>query len=80
MAWKPLNDRMSDLLLVLAGPILRRTDESSGTVWVALKKPATVTLEVLEPGGVGPPRAWLCRRGGRGRIRGLPSTTGAKTP
>jgi len=58
MAWKPLAERLDDLPLVLAGPILRHTDPKTVTAWVALKDPATVRLDVLETGGVGPPPAW----------------------
>ena len=37
-----------ELPLLLAGPILRRVDPTLVAVWVALSKPATVTLEVWE--------------------------------
>ncbi|MEU6578244.1 hypothetical protein [Streptomyces sp. NPDC046805] len=40
------------LPLVLAGPIVRRVDRSGVTVWLALKAPRKVTLDVYE-GGVG---------------------------
>ncbi|MFI8997783.1 peptidoglycan-binding protein [Streptomyces sp. NPDC053542] len=36
------------LPLVLAGPIVRRVDRSSVTVWLALKAPRKVTLDVFE--------------------------------
>jgi phosphodiesterase/alkaline phosphatase D-like protein len=42
----PLRDRLEDLPLLLAGPILRRTESDSVTVWVALKAPREVTLKV----------------------------------
>lgn len=42
----PLRDRIKDLPLLLAGPILRHTESNSVTVWVALKEPRTVTLKV----------------------------------
>ena len=47
----PLCDRISadcldHLPLILAGPILRRTESNAVTVWVALKAPRTVTLNV----------------------------------
>jgi hypothetical protein len=54
MSWTPLAQRLDTLPLVLAGPILRHTDRDSVTVWVALKESATIALEILEPGGVGP--------------------------
>ncbi|HBB31281.1 MAG TPA: PhoD-like phosphatase [Cyanobacteria bacterium UBA8803] len=41
-----LSDRLSNLPLLLAGPILRRTESNAVTVWVALKAPCTVTLNV----------------------------------
>ena len=41
------NESATDRLpLILCGPILRRTEPDSVTVWVALKKPQTVTLRV----------------------------------
>jgi hypothetical protein len=36
------------LPLVLAGPIVRRVDQDSATVWLALKAPRKVTLDVYE--------------------------------
>ena len=35
MGWTPLRERINELPLVLAGPILRRTEPDSVTVWVA---------------------------------------------
>ncbi|MBD2314928.1 PhoD-like phosphatase [Desertifilum sp. FACHB-1129] len=43
---QPLSQRLSHLPLILAGPILRRTESQAVTVWVALKQPRTVTLKV----------------------------------
>ena len=40
------NDKADRLPLVLCGPILRRTEPDSVTVWLALKEPRTVTLRV----------------------------------
>ena len=37
-----------ELPLLLAGPILRRVDPTNCAVWLALSKPATVTLKVWE--------------------------------
>ena len=37
-----------DLPLLLAGPILRRVEPTLVSVWVALSKPATITLQVWE--------------------------------
>jgi hypothetical protein len=49
MTWTPLSERLDKLPLVLAGPILRRTEPHAITVWVALKESRTVTLEILSP-------------------------------
>ncbi|NJN23580.1 MAG: hypothetical protein HC810_03240 [Acaryochloridaceae cyanobacterium RL_2_7] len=38
-------DRLNDLPLILAGPILRQVDSSSMSVWFALKQPAKLTLQ-----------------------------------
>lgn len=46
MSWTPLCDRVDRLPLILAGPILRRTEPNAVTVWVALKEPRNVTLKV----------------------------------
>ncbi|KYC34972.1 hypothetical protein WA1_09485 [Scytonema hofmannii PCC 7110] len=48
MTWIPLKERIDNLPLVLAGPILRRTDIHSVTVWVALKESRTVTLKIFD--------------------------------
>jgi hypothetical protein len=48
MSWNPLRERINTLPLVLAGPILRRTDNYSVTVWLALKESRTVTLAILD--------------------------------
>ncbi|BDA66284.1 hypothetical protein RIVM261_051210 [Rivularia sp. IAM M-261] len=48
MNWIPLRERINTLPLVLAGPILRRTDNYSVTVWIALKESRTVTLVILD--------------------------------
>lgn len=42
----PLRQRLDHLPLLLAGPILRRTESEIVTVWVALKAPRVVTLKV----------------------------------
>ncbi len=41
-----LSVNLPDLPLVLAGPIVRRTQPDQVTVWVALKEPRAVTLRV----------------------------------
>ncbi|NMG08401.1 hypothetical protein [Brasilonema sp. UFV-L1] len=48
MTWTPLRERIHKLPLVLAGPILRRTEPNAVTVWVALKESRTVTLEIFD--------------------------------
>jgi hypothetical protein len=48
MAWQPLSNRLPNLPIVLAGPILRRVTPDSVTVWLALKEQKTVTLEVYD--------------------------------
>lgn len=42
----PLRQRLHHLPLLLAGPILRRTQSDAVTVWVALKAPREVTLKI----------------------------------
>jgi hypothetical protein len=46
MSGNSLRDRLPQLPLMLAGPILRRVESQSVTVWVALQKPCLVTLKV----------------------------------
>src|SRR5205809_330517 len=46
MSWTPLAERFSSLPLILAGPILRRTETRAVTVWLALKEPRTVILRI----------------------------------
>ena len=46
MTWVPLTERFSTLPLVLAGPILRRVEPGTVTVWLALKEARTVTLHL----------------------------------
>ncbi|MGD1852875.1 MAG: alkaline phosphatase D family protein [Leptolyngbyaceae cyanobacterium] len=41
------DDFLEGLPLLIAGPMLRRTEPESVTVWVALKQPCTVRLKVL---------------------------------
>lgn len=48
MGWIPLRERINELPLVLAGPILRRTEPDSVTVWVALKASRHVTLTIFD--------------------------------
>jgi hypothetical protein len=58
----PLRDRIGQLPVVIAGPILRRVERDAVTVWVALKESRTVTLQVFSSDGTtlrfaSPPRA-----------------------
>ena len=46
MSWIPLAERFTALPLILSGPLLRRVEPQSVTVWLALKEPCTVTLRV----------------------------------
>lgn len=46
MSWTPLCDRLDQLPLILAGPILRRTEPNAVTVWLALRRPCLVTLQI----------------------------------
>jgi hypothetical protein len=47
------NARLTDLPLVLAGPLLRHTYSDSVTVWVALKEACTVELKIYETAAAG---------------------------
>ena len=54
MSWTPLSHRIHHLPLILAGPILRRTQTEAVTVWLALKAPRQVELKVYSTeGGTG---------------------------
>ncbi len=54
MSWTPLSHRIHHLPLILAGPILRRTESRAVTVWLALKAPRQVKLKVYATeGGTG---------------------------
>ena len=53
MAWTSLAERIDNLPLIVAGPIVRRAEPRLVTVWLALKEARDVTLRVYEctPGG-----------------------------
>ena len=51
MPWKPLAKRFDALPFILAGPLLRRTEPSSVTVWLAVKEPCWVTLRIYRRDG-----------------------------
>jgi hypothetical protein len=55
MTWTKLESRFNDLPLVLAGPIVRRVDRLSATIWIALKEPRKVTarLYASDSAGIG---------------------------
>ncbi|MEG4800940.1 PhoD-like phosphatase [Microcoleus sp. ARI1-B5] len=67
MSWTPLNHRIHHLPLILAGPILRRTQSGAVTVWLALKAPRQVELKVYST------------QGGTGEIVGVPLLEGANS-
>jgi hypothetical protein len=46
MSWIPIAERFAALPLILAGPLLRRVEPQSVTVWLALKEPCWVTLRI----------------------------------
>ena len=46
MSWTPLAERLATLPLILAGPILRRTEPGAVTVWLALQDAQRVTLRI----------------------------------
>ncbi len=46
MSWIPLAERFDALPLILAGPLLRRVEPSSVTVWLALKESRKVVLRI----------------------------------
>jgi hypothetical protein len=48
MSWTSLAERFSSLPLILAGPVLRRTEPYTVAVWLALKTPQLVTLRIYE--------------------------------
>ena len=50
MVWTSWADRIDTLPQVLAGPILRRVEPGSVTVWVAMRTAFTVTLRVFDTG------------------------------
>ncbi|MVM41356.1 hypothetical protein GO730_32830 [Spirosoma sp. HMF3257] len=54
--FSPLKDRFDTLPLILCGPIVRRVETELVTVWVALKEPRKISLE-LYTGYCSPPDA-----------------------
>src|SRR5690348_9496676 len=53
MSWTPMAERFTALPLILSGPLLRRVEPQSVTVWLALKEPCTVTLRVYVKNAAG---------------------------
>lgn len=48
MAWSSLSSRLSSLPLLIAGPIVRRSETSSISIWFVLKKNRSVTLNIYD--------------------------------
>ena len=48
MGWTPLKERIDQIPLILAGPIVRRTQADAVTVWIALKENRNVTLKIFD--------------------------------
>jgi len=48
MPWNSLKDRITSLPLVIAGPILRRVDDKSVTVWIAVRETRNIRLVILD--------------------------------
>ncbi len=53
MSWIPMAERFTAFPLILSGPLLRRVEPQSVTVWLALKEPYTVTLRVYAKNDAG---------------------------
>jgi hypothetical protein len=47
MAWTTLASRLNNLPRVLAGPVLRKVTSEEVTVWVVVRRPASVVLKVM---------------------------------
>ncbi|HEY9636462.1 MAG TPA: PhoD-like phosphatase [Coleofasciculaceae cyanobacterium] len=61
-------DRLEHLPLILAGPILRRTEPDAVTVWVALKAPREVTLKIYATDANGSVIQTLVLKGSRSTV------------
>jgi hypothetical protein len=48
MAWSSLNNRLTSLPLLIAGPIVRRVEASNVSVWFVLKEDRNVTLKIYD--------------------------------
>ena len=53
MSWISLADRIDNLPLILAGPIVRRTEPRLVTIWLALKEARDVTLRIYAQDATG---------------------------
>lgn len=51
MGWKSLQERIHQIPLVLAGPMVRCTQPDTVTVWIALKESHNVTLKIFDLDG-----------------------------
>jgi hypothetical protein len=55
MAWRSLKDRLNSLPVIIAGPILRRVEKHTASVWIAARQPLSeVVLQVFEPDAADP--------------------------
>ncbi|HKV33499.1 MAG TPA: hypothetical protein VJP89_04245 [Pyrinomonadaceae bacterium] len=52
MSFTKLKNRINDLPLILAGPMVRRVEPTSVSVWLALREPRDVRLQVFDPAGL----------------------------
>lgn len=67
MSWISLADRTANLPLILCGPLVRRVEPTSVTIWLALKEPRNVTLRVYERDEAGTLN--ICIEGARNTVR-----------
>src|SRR5215218_9623659 len=51
MSFTKLKDRIDKLPLILAGPLVRRVEPITATVWVALRRRRKVRLEIYDASG-----------------------------
>ncbi|AFZ00674.1 hypothetical protein [Calothrix sp. PCC 6303] len=51
MSWKPLRERLQQLPIVLAGPIIRCSEPEAVTIWLVLKESRTITLNIFDISG-----------------------------
>jgi hypothetical protein len=51
MSFTKLKDRLNKLPLILAGPMVRRVEPNSVSIWLALREPKDIRLHVFDPAG-----------------------------